>query len=180
MFPSKKYKCKTEATMAISNGMFRVSFHHYTTHLRRPSLRSFLDAWHAGPSSVSTRTPPFSQPAQDLAPAVFWELLPRLIHYPINPVTHQLTAQTTRKRGTRWTGFSRFFCLQPKPNLCKVFGWGGIRCRMACGRTTRTVRVDPPPGEPGSRDNDKLAKGLGVFSGQLCLYSHGHDISMQA
>ena len=46
MFPSKKYKCKTEATMAISNGMFRVSFHHYTTHVRRPSPRSPLDAWH--------------------------------------------------------------------------------------------------------------------------------------
>ena len=51
---------------------------------------------------------------------------------------------------------------------------------MACGRTTRTVKVDPPPGEQGSRDNDKFAKGLGAFSGRFCLYSHGHDMSMQA
>ena len=121
MFAPKKYNCKTEATMAILTGMFSVLFHHYTTHLRRPSLRSFLDAWHAGPSSVSTRTPPFSQPAQELAPAVFWELSPRLIHYPTNPATYQLTGQTTRKRRTRWASFfTIFFIFKPSPS-CVTF-----------------------------------------------------------
>ena len=51
---------------------------------------------------------------------------------------------------------------------------------MAGGRITRTVRVRQLPRGQGSRDNDKFVKGLGAFSGRFCLYSHGHDMSMQA
>ena len=51
---------------------------------------------------------------------------------------------------------------------------------MAGGRRTRTVRVGQLPREQDSRDNDKFAKGLDVFSGQLSLFNQRHALSMQA
>ena len=51
---------------------------------------------------------------------------------------------------------------------------------MAGGRSTRIVRVGQLPSEQDSRDNDKFAKGLDVFSGQLSLFNQRHDLSMQA
>ena len=95
-----------------------------------------------------------------------------------NPSTDR--SDNTKAENPLGRFFTIFSYLQTKPNLCNVLGYSCIRCRVACGRTTWTVKVDPPPGEQGSRDNDKFAKGFAVFGGRFCLYFHGHDISMQA